>query len=228
MTADLRSNGGVGYSRKKKPVRILFRLTTMNRHDHASSQRPTAGILLMAATVALAAVNTCRAESWIFRPSTFSHDAATGRRVAQFRPEATAYYRSDPTYQESGYRHIRSALRGADGSYDYQHIVQTWGLGQLIRPYGEWEYPYRAGATPYGPWGNPGGPWTLPFDSWINPYGLGKLPNPPWSPWYPGGAVPPIMPPGGGYPPAAGGPGGPGGLPSGPGPWMPPGGYPGP
>jgi len=206
----------------------------MNTHDRLSSSRPTAHALLMAATVVFAAAHPGRADSWIFRPSTFSHDAASGRRVAQFQPEATAYYRFDPTYQESGYRHIRSALRGPDGSYDYQHIVQTWGLGQLIRPYGEWEYPYRAGATPYGPWGNPGGPWTLPFDSWVNPYGLGKLPNPPWSPWYPGGVVPPMMPPGGGYPPASGGPGGPGwpggpgAPPSGPGPWIPPGGYPGP
>lgn len=205
----------------------------MGTQRNARLDRSMARALGLGAAICFAAVVVARADSWIFRPSTFSHDAATGRRVAQFQPETTAYYRSDPTYQESGYRHIRSALRGADGSYDYQHIVQTWGLGQLIRPYGEWEYPYRAGATPYGPWGNPGGPWTLPFDSWINPYGLGKLPNPPWSPWYPGGVVPPIVPPGG-FPPATGGPGwpsgpgGPGGLPSGPGSWMPPGGYPGP
>jgi hypothetical protein len=59
--------------------------------------------------------------------------------------------------------------------------VQTWGQGTAIRPYGEWEYPYRAGATPYGPWGNPQGPWTLPFDSWQNPYGLNRGPY--YGPW---------------------------------------------
>lgn len=201
----------------------LFITRIMGTQGNAYSDRSLARALVLGAVVCCGAVASGRAESWIFRPSTFSHDAATGQRVAQFQPEAPAYYRSDPTYQESGYRHIRSALRGADGSYDYQHIVQTWGLGQLIRPYGEWEYPYRAGATPYGPWGNPSGPWTLPFDSWINPYGLGKLPTPPWSPWFPGGVVPPMMPPSTG--PAPGGPVGP---PSGPGPWLPPGGAPGP
>jgi len=63
-------------------------------------------------------------------------------------------------------------LRGPDGSADRLHVVETWGAGDAIRPYGEWLFPYRAGATPYGPWGNPQGPWTMPFDSWVNPYGL--------------------------------------------------------
>lgn len=85
----------------------------------------------------------------------------------------------DPTYMQSGYRHYRSSIR-VGGSADHVHVVQTWGLGELIRPYGEWLYPFRAGATPFGPWGNPQGPWTTPFGSWINPYGLGQLPNPPW------------------------------------------------
>ncbi|MFZ5831295.1 MAG: hypothetical protein ACOY3P_14485 [Planctomycetota bacterium] len=134
-------------------------------------------LALLAATAVAPAV---RAEGWIFRPSTFSHDPQSCLRVAQYAAPPTPYRRVDPTYVESGYRHNRSALRGADGSYDYQHTVQTWGLGELIRPYGEWQFPYRAGATPYGPWGNAQGPWTLPFDSWRNPYGLGRLPRSPW------------------------------------------------
>ena len=123
------------------------------------------------------------APSWIFRPSAYSHDATTGARVNQFQPEKPAYAREDPTYRESGYRHYHVAIPGANGTYDHTHIVQAWGAGELIRPYGEWEFPYRAGATPFGPWGNPQGPWTLPFESWVNPYGLGKLPNPPWPYW---------------------------------------------
>jgi hypothetical protein len=175
----------------------------------------TAILLLVASTAA--------AESWIFRPSAYSHEPSTGVRVAQFMPERQPYYRADSTYMESGYRHQRSAIRGPDGSYDYQHIVQTWGLGELIRPYGEWQFPYRAGATPYGPWGNPSGPWTLPFDSWNNPYGLGKLPTPPWFPWFP--TPTPFGPnpgmPGQGNPGhGAMGPGGMGsGMPGGQGPW---------
>lgn len=125
-----------------------------------------------------------RAEaSWIFRAAKYSHDPTGGRRVDQYAPKAPAYARNDPTYFESGYRHTRSTIRGAGGSVDRMHIVQTWGAGEAIRPYGEWLFPFRAGATPYGPWGNPGGPWTLPFGSWVNPYGLGRLPHPPWPHW---------------------------------------------
>ncbi|NLS91854.1 MAG: hypothetical protein GXX96_06695 [Planctomycetaceae bacterium] len=141
------------------------------------------------------------AGSWVFQPSTYSHDPQTGERVAQYAAEAPAYGPSDPTYQQSAYIHKRTALYGVPGSIERRHYVETWGEGEAIRPYGEWERPYRAGATPYGPWGNPSGPWTTPFGSWVNPYGLGKLPTPPWYPWYPysayGGAP---------YPPYGGGP----------------------
>jgi len=125
------------------------------------------------------------APSWIFRPSTYSHDPGTGDRVSQFAAKKPAYSREDPTYLQSGYRHIRRSIRGGHGSADRLHVVQTWGAGEAIRPYGEWQRPFRAGATPYGPWGNPQGPWTTPFESWYNPYGLGQLPIPPWVHWAP-------------------------------------------
>jgi hypothetical protein len=121
-------------------------------------------------------------DSWQFRPSYYSHDPNSGERVAQYQPLPNVYRPEDPTYMVSGYRHNQTIMRGADGSADWMHVVETWG--NPVRPYGEWEFPYRAGATPYGPWGNPQGPWTMPFDSWVNPYGLGQLPNPPWGPYY--------------------------------------------
>lgn len=133
-----------------------------------------AGALVLGA--ALYTSHMARADSWVFRPSTYSHDPASGQRVNQYRPEDPAYVWLDPNYLQSGYRHIRASFRGPGGSFDQTHIVQTWGAGEWIRPYGEWEYPFRPGATPYGPWGNPQGPWTLPFDSWYNPYGL-------WNPY---------------------------------------------
>jgi hypothetical protein len=137
--------------------------------------------------IVFAAISSPRAAvaetSWIFRASYFTHDPATGHRVNQFAPEKPAYVRTDPTYQESVYRHSRSGFRVGD-SFDFLHTVETWGQGENIRPYGEWLFPYRAGATPFGPWGNPQGPWTTPFGSWVNPYGLGRLPNPPWFPGY--------------------------------------------
>ena len=209
----------------------------------------------LALVLSVAAAGTARAEQgWMFNPGHYSHDPATGARVAQYRPPAPAYVPQDPTYLQSGYRHKRSRLN-AGGSGDFRHIVETWGEGELIRPYGEWLFPYRAGATPYGPWGNPQGPWTLPFDSWVNPYGGsgGYYPNPypygnQWHRWGPGpyppfrqgagsherGAYPHGPGYAGGYPGGyPGGPGGyPGGYPGGPsgypgGPGGHPGGYPG-
>ena len=109
--------------------------------------------------------------SWIFRPATYSHSPSTGKRIAQYQPEEPAVLHCDPSYQESGYRHEVITIGHGEGA-DHLNYIQTWGLGVGIRPYGEWEYPFRAGATPLGPWGNPQGPWTLPFDSWQNPYGL--------------------------------------------------------
>jgi hypothetical protein len=109
--------------------------------------------------------------SWIFLPGYYTHSPVTGQRVAQYAPEQPSIVPTDPTYQESGYRHQLIQV-----GTEWLNLVQTWGAGTAIRPYGEWEYPYRAGATPFGPWGNPQGPWTLPFDSWRNPYGLNRSP----------------------------------------------------
>ena len=144
--------------------------------------------------LALACALTVPTEaSWIFRPSHFSHDPNSGERVAQYAEKERAYAPHDPTYVKSGFRHRRLMTRSLDGSVDRLHLVETWGQGDRIRPYGEWQRPFRAGATPYGPWGNPGGPWTMPFDSWQNPYGLGQLPY-----GYPGPGYPRAAP----YPPA--------------------------
>jgi hypothetical protein len=134
------------------------------------------------------------APSWIFRMSNYSHDPMTGERVNQFQPEKPAYAPYDPTYLQSGYRHNHTALPTGDGGWDHTHIVETWGLGDQIRPYGEWQYPYRPGATPFG-WGYPGGPWGSPYESGINGYFPGQMPG------YPGST-----PYGGGYPPQSAAP----------------------
>ena len=126
--------------------------------------------------------------SWVFRPGYYTHSPVTGERVAQYEPERPSIVPTDPTYEESGYRH--TVIQSGN---DRLNLVQTWGAGTAIRPYGEWEYPYRAGATPFGPWGNPQGPWTLPFGAWQNPYALNRLPYGygPGAPGYgPGGAGP--------------------------------------
>jgi hypothetical protein len=154
--------------------------TSMRRHL-------VLAVALVATSLPRAMAESCGGSSWVFRASYYTHDASTGTRVNQFAKEAPAYVRTDPTYQESVYRHSQSAIRVGE-SFDYTHTVETWGGGENIRPYGEWLYPYRAGATPFGPWGNPQGPWTTPFGSWVNPYGLGRLP---YSPYAPGQLPPP-------------------------------------
>lgn len=136
------------------------------------------------------------AQSWVFQPSYYSH-GPQGERIIQYSRPADVPVPYAPNYVVSGYRHSRSTIRGEE-SYDHLHIVKTWGLGEYIRPYEEWEFPFRPGATPFGPWGNPQGPWTLPFQSWINPFALGQLPNPPWwlyFPSVPGLVVPPPVNP---------------------------------
>jgi hypothetical protein len=127
--------------------------------------------------------------SWIFRGAAYTHDETTGERVAKFAQEMPAIKYEDPTFERSAYRHTRTGIQMGD-SFDFFHVVETWGQGVNLRPYGEWLRPYRAGATPYGPWGNPYGPWTTPFGSWVNPYGLGRLPNPAWND-APGRPLPP-------------------------------------
>jgi hypothetical protein len=136
-------------------------------------------LVIPAAAIAVLAAIAPAEAAWIFYPSRYSHDPATGQRVVQFAPAERSLANVDPTYQQSVYRHNRSSLRIGD-SADRIHIVETWGQGDSIRPYGEWLYPFREGATPYGPWGNPQGPWTDPFGAWVNPYGLGRLRHPPW------------------------------------------------
>ena len=148
--------------------------------------------LVFASTLAAVALAVSAVEGdWAFRASYYTHDPATGQRVTQYSPGATPYARIEPNYQQSAYRQQHIRIGGGRGGADNIHIVESWGNGENVRPYGEWQYPYRAGATPYGPWGNPQGPWTLPFESWVNPYGLGQLPFPPF-PW--GGSWPRAQP----------------------------------
>jgi hypothetical protein len=135
-------------------------------------------VLAAAVTAALCGPRTSQADSWIFRPSYYTHDLATGQRVAQFAPVVTPQVAIDPTYQRSGYSHSESTLRVGD-SADHTHIVETWGQGASVRPYGEWLYPYRPGATPYNSGWAPREPWTNPPGAMVNPYGASPTPYAP-------------------------------------------------
>jgi len=128
---------------------------------------------------------------WIFGPSTYTHDPASGRRVTQYAVAAAAYIEPLPGYQKSGYRHFESTIRGRF-SQDRMHIVEEWG--RPVRPYGEWRHPYRPYSVPYQQWGPPyAGMYT-----WNGPF-YGRPPH---------GHYP-------GHGPGAPGPGAPGGHPGG-------------
>src|SRR5262245_22259168 len=68
--------------------------------------------------------------SWIFAPSTYTHDPETGARVAQFARPAPVEPLDDPRIVTSRYRRVRTDQRGTDGSYDTTYDVQSWGNGR--------------------------------------------------------------------------------------------------
>ena len=183
--------------------------------------------LVWIAALAALAPSGARAEetSWIFSRSAYTHSPATGQRIAQYRPEQPSCLRYDDTYQESGYRHNLITI-GSGSNADRTNIVQTWGLGLAIRPYGEWEYPYRPFATPYtyGGYGGFPNPGMTPYNAWQNPYAAGVMQRgygPNYGPYPqsfgPPGGLPlgqsfngPGVGAGPGAGPSAGGPGAPG------------------
>ena len=160
--------------------------------DHSVQGAAIGLVPLLVSVWAGFSAGMARAEaSWIFRPSYFSHAADNEERVAQFAPLPTPARPYDATYAQSGYRHSRTTIRGVAGA-DHLHLVETWGAGERIRPYGEWLRPFREGATPFGPWGSAWGAWTLPWSPWAGPSGVPQS----WSGWQaPWPTVSPYRPP---------------------------------
>jgi len=116
------------------------------------------------------------APSWIFRPSTYTHDPYTGARVAQYMRTPPVEPLEDERAITSRYRRTRTNLRGTDGSFDTYYEVQAWGNGRGGID-AEWERFHSAWKESYlqngfynqapgwgGPWNNGpnwnrGGPW---------------------------------------------------------------------
>ncbi len=87
---------------------------------------------LVIALTALAATSdaTANPPSWVFARSTYTHDPATGARVAQYQRVSPIEDLDDPRMVTSRYRRIRTTLRGADGSVDSTYEVQNFGNGR--------------------------------------------------------------------------------------------------
>ncbi|MBM3998269.1 MAG: hypothetical protein FJ297_01795 [Planctomycetes bacterium] len=156
------------------------------------------------------AVPVLRADEWAAARSTYTHDPRTGQRVYRYSPIGPVYAFPDRNVVQSGYRHIQSVIE-AGGTADYLHVVEEWGRNP-VRPYGEWQYPFRPYSVPYGLWGPPvmyGMPYgcpapygsypTMPFPgpsgpgTWSGPWGAGGA-----GPWHGhhhgGGYAPPSGP----------------------------------
>ena len=88
-------------------------------------------IALFVVWIALSAGPATAGEGdWMFFRGDFTHDPASGRRVAQFAPIPPVYYPYAGDYTRSGYRYTNSSLRVGE-SVDRYTRVETWGNGAL-------------------------------------------------------------------------------------------------
>lgn len=81
-------------------------------------------------TLATAAPFVPQADSWVFAPSRYTHDPATGARVAQYDQIAPVEPLPDQRLVTSGYSRTRTVLRGADGSSSANYVVTNYGNGR--------------------------------------------------------------------------------------------------
>ncbi len=80
--------------------------------------------------IASAAPFVPQADSWIFAKGRYTHDPATGARVAQYDEIEPVEPLPDQRLISSGYSRSRTVLRGADGSADSYYRVQSYGNGR--------------------------------------------------------------------------------------------------
>ena len=100
--------------------------------------------------------------SWIYMRSRFSHDPASGVRVAQYSAKPPIEPLDDPRLVTSGYSRSRTVIRGADGTVDTYYRVTNYGNGRGGLD-AEWVrfhdarrgFGYGGGYSPgaYGPYG---------------------------------------------------------------------------
>lgn len=111
-------------------------------------------IRIAAWSLALIGCAVAHGADWITAPSYYTHDPQSGRRVDQYTPIGPVYTFARTDFMRSGYRHTQSVIQ-AGQSADYMHIVEEWG--RPVRPYGEWQFPFRPYSVPYPLWGPPFG-----------------------------------------------------------------------
>lgn len=68
--------------------------------------------------------------NWIYMRSRYTHDPATGARVAQYAMKPPVEPLDDPRLVTSGYSRSRIVIRGADGTADTTYRVTNFGNGR--------------------------------------------------------------------------------------------------
>jgi hypothetical protein len=155
------------------------------RNQNVRVKTPQIAAALVVATVCSAGALpaqecSCGPPSWIFRRSQYTHDPATGARVAQYDRTPPVEPLPDPRLVTSGYRRTRTNLRGPDGSLDSSYTVSSYGNGrggldaEWERFHDAWLQSFTAGGTfnfqqaPFAPYG--GYPYgAIPYGG--HPYG---------------------------------------------------------
>jgi hypothetical protein len=136
--------------------------------------------------LATAAPFVPQADSWVFARGRYTHDQATGARVAQYDQIAPVEPLPDQRLVTSGYSRTRTVVRGADGSASTYYRVENYGNGrggmdaEWERFHDAWRGSTQAGGNYYGyaPYGGyPGHGY--------GPYG-GFWPGNPGPGWNPG------------------------------------------
>lgn len=98
-------------------------------------------------------------QDWMNRGSYYTHNPKTKKRVHQFAPDPKVAHTPNP--YKRVFRYTRSRLQ-VGGSFENYHSVEAFG--GVVRPYGEWQRPYRPYSVPYSDWayGSPFGHLAYP------------------------------------------------------------------
>ena len=139
------------------------------------TERATRTAMTILVALAAGPIGTAAAD-WVTAPSFHTHDPATGMRVVQAAARQPAIASLASQAPRATYRHYESTL-SVGGVRDRIHVVDQ--SGPSVRPYGEWQHPYRPYSVPYAQWGFTPFAGTTPWTSGP-PAGTVSPGNPGW------------------------------------------------